>query len=204
MNDLAGNLMEDVVCELLNEIKPQVHRPLIAVSLANVPIRGLYDTGADVSCISETVFKKIKDRPKLNLLKKPGRCTSASGDKLEVIGKFDFELTIGKRKFTHPFYVIKNLNRDLIIGFDLIQAHHLNYSTESKSFSWKNEGKWHKGHLKVWERQVLPPLSVATIRVGVRTDSGHSPLEGAPCLVDIVSPASPLITGAPTLVQVDR
>ena len=49
-----------------------------------------------------------------------------------------------------------------------------------------------------------PPLSVSTIRVNIRTDSGLTPSEGVPCLVDIVSPVSPLITGAPTMVQVDK
>ena len=203
MGDLAGNLMEDVVCEILNEIKPRIHRPLIAVSLSNIPVRGLYDTGADVSCISEAVFKKLKDK-KVNILNQQSSCTSASGDKLKVLGKYELTLQIGKKKIEHPFYVIKNLNRDLILGFDLIQAHHLNYNTETKSFSWKNGGRWHRGQLKVSEQKTLPPLSVCTIKVSVRTDSGHTPSEGVPCLVDIVSPVSPLLTGAPTMVQVDR
>ena len=37
----------------------------------------------------------------------------------------------------------------------------------------------------------------------MRTDGGHTPSPEIPCLVDIVSPESPLISSAPTLVQPD-
>lgn len=149
--------MEDAVCEILEKTKPRMHRPLIEVLVSNVSLKGLYDTGADVSCINEEVFKKLKDKPKVNQMKKGSTCTSASGDKLKVLGRYDLQLQVGKKKITHPFYVIKNLNRDLIIGFDFIQAQHLNYDTESRSFSWKKNGAWHRGQLKVSEVQTLPP-----------------------------------------------
>lgn len=40
---------------------------MIAVTISSKPVRGLYDTGADVSCISEAVFLQLpsKDREKL-------------------------------------------------------------------------------------------------------------------------------------------
>ena len=58
--------------------------------------------------------------------------------------------------------------------------------------------------MKVCEKQTLAPLSLSSVRVSVRTDAGHTPSEDIPCPVDIVSPDSRLISGAPTLVQPDR
>ena len=114
-----------------------------------------------------------------------------------MTGKFLFFLRVGKKLI--PLYVVKNLSGDLILGFDLIKKYHLNYNTELKSFSGKGGGRWSRGQLKFCEKQTL-----SSVRVSVRTDSGHTPSEDIPCLVDIVSPESPLISGAPTLVQPDR
>jgi hypothetical protein len=69
--------MEDDDCKLFIEIKTKLYWPLIVVSLANIPIRGLFDTGADISSISKAVFKRLQDRLKVNLLKKLSKCTSA-------------------------------------------------------------------------------------------------------------------------------
>ena len=99
---------------------------------------------------------------------------------------------------------MKNLSGDLILGFDLIQKHHMNYNTKSKSFSWKIGGRWSRGQLKVCEKQTLAPLSVSSVRVSVRTDAGHPHSEDIRCLVDIVSPEYPLISGALNFVQPDR
>ena len=206
MGDIIKNLLDDTVCEIVEKAEPRFHRPHIAVTLSSIHLRGLYDTGADVSCLNEKVFQQMnkKDKPTLDISERGKRFKSASGELLKVTGKFLFSLRVGKKLIQHPLYVVKNLSGDLIIGFDLIQKHHLNYNTESKSFSWKGGGRWSRGQLKVCEKQTLAPLSVSSVRVSVRTDAGHTPSEDIPCLVDIVSPESPLISGAPTLVQPDR
>ena len=167
MGDIVKNLLDDAVCEIVEKAEPRFHRPHIAVTLSSVSLKGLYDTGADVSCLNEKVFQKIdkKDRPTLNISERGKRFKSAGGELLQVIGKFLFQLKVGKKVIEHPLYVVKNLSGDLILGFDLIQKHHLNYNTETKSFSWKGGGRWSRGQLKVCEKQTLAPLSVSTIRV---------------------------------------
>ena len=59
MSNIAQNLIANVVCEINLTINAKAQRPHIAVSLANMPLRGLYNSGADVSCIDEAVFRKI-------------------------------------------------------------------------------------------------------------------------------------------------
>ena len=48
MNDIAQNLIADVVCEINWTINAKTQRPHIAVSLDNMTLRGLYNTGADI------------------------------------------------------------------------------------------------------------------------------------------------------------
>ena len=81
-----------------------------------------------------------KDKPRLDISERGKRFKSASGKLLKVTGKFLFSLKVGKKLIQHPLYAVKNLIGDLILGFDLIKKHHLNYNTESKSISWKTAG----------------------------------------------------------------
>ena len=121
-----------------------------------------------------------KDKPRLDISERGKRFKSASGKLLKVTGKFLFSLKVGKKLIQHPLYVVKNLSGDLILGFDLIQKHHLNYNTESKSFSWKTGGRWSRGQLKVCEKQTLAPLSVSSVQaVAERVPTKVTPLEGA-------------------------
>lgn len=56
---------------------------------------------------------------------------------MKMISKCKFPVKIGKKNFEHSFYVIKKLMHELILGFDLIQEHRLNYNTETKTFKRK-------------------------------------------------------------------
>ena len=65
MGNIVNNLLNDAVCEIVEKAEPRFHRPHITVTLSSISLKGLYDTGADVCCISEKVFLKmnLKDKP---------------------------------------------------------------------------------------------------------------------------------------------
>jgi hypothetical protein len=92
-------------------------------------VRGLYDTGADISCLSLKVFRQIlpEYRPK----KLEGQITpkfkSAGGQILPVCGRYQFRVQIGTKTLQHDFYIIPDLNEPLILGIDFIQQHQLWY-----------------------------------------------------------------------------
>ena len=131
------------------------------------------------------------------------RFNSASSDRLNVKGLYRLSVQIGKKAVTHSFYVIRRLSEEVILGFDFIQTHHLNYSTMTRNFSWKSEAKWGSGRLKVSEQRVLSPLSVTMIKANVRTDSGLMPAPGTPCLIHVIHPESPLIRSDSVMVHTD-
>ena len=99
MSNIAQNLIANVVCEINLTINAKAQRPHIAVSLANMPLRGLYNSGADVSCIDEAVFRKIPaDKRQEKLFLDPKlRFKSAGSDRLNVKGLYRLSVQIGKK-----------------------------------------------------------------------------------------------------------
>ena len=52
--------MSDTINEIRNAVNPIFRRPYLSVKLQNcVNAVGLYDTGADISCIKASVLEKI-------------------------------------------------------------------------------------------------------------------------------------------------
>ncbi len=92
-------------------------------------MRGLYDTGADISCISEKVFRQLPPlyRPQKLASDKTPNFRSAGGQPLPVRGLYEFNLKVDKKFIKHKFYVIPDLNEPLILGIDFIQQHQLWY-----------------------------------------------------------------------------
>jgi len=118
--------MTDAVNEIKNSLKPSFRRPYLWVSVQKtLRLRGLYDTGADISCMSEKVFRQLplNARPKKLDSDKPQKFKSAGGEPLPVRGLYEFNLRIGEKVLTHQFYVIPELNEPLILGIDFIQKH---------------------------------------------------------------------------------
>ena len=66
MGNIVKNLLDDTVCELLEKAEPRFHRPHIAVTLSSIPLKGLYNTGADVSCLNEKVFQQRDKKTSLH------------------------------------------------------------------------------------------------------------------------------------------
>ncbi len=64
---LYRKLFFDSVNEIKSTLKPSFRRPYLPVKVQNaVSVKGLYDTGADISCLSLKVFRQIlpENRPK--------------------------------------------------------------------------------------------------------------------------------------------
>ena len=67
MSRKAFELSEYSVNEIKSTLKPSFRRPYLSVKVQNaVSVKGLYDTGADISCLSLKVFRQIspENRPK--------------------------------------------------------------------------------------------------------------------------------------------
>jgi len=157
-----------------------------------------------MTCLSEKAFRKLHPEARPPKLKeKEGPILSASGNQLQLKGRYLMPFQIGNQKFSHPVSVLKNLNEDLILGIDFIHTHQLHYDPEQKSFKWKGKDTWQKGLLKVCKAETIEALSTRTVRMQARTESGVIPKPHQPCLVSVSSQEGPFLMGGPYLVKPD-
>ena len=80
--------------------------------------RALVDTGAEISLTHTRVFESLKPRPKL--LAKKISLQSVNGEALEVDACVDVNSKIGGTEVRQVFYVIPNMNRNLILGRNML------------------------------------------------------------------------------------
>ena len=82
-------------------------------------MRALIDTGAEVSLMHRRVYDSLKIKPKLQH-KKPF-LHSVNGDPLRVDGCAEVVFDIGGIKMSHSFFIVRDMNRKLILGGDWLQ-----------------------------------------------------------------------------------
>ena len=78
--------------------------------------RALVDSGAEVSLMHERVYRSLKQAPKLT--NKVINLQSVNGGVLDVKGCAEISFEIKGEKLKHVFYVVGNMNRNLILGRD--------------------------------------------------------------------------------------
>lgn len=207
MNGLIQQMIEHTICEIENRSRnKKCERPFLSVFLGNMSLKGLYDTGADISCLNDRVFRKISpdQRPPRIVENNRSIFRAANGDPLEVRGLYHLKLRMGKSLVEHPFFVVKNLSEDMILGIDFIHQHNLNYNATAKSFRWKGGPSWTEGHLKTCKALTIEALGSQFVKMQVRTESGAIPAPSQACMVTVVSQDNPFITGGPFLVEPDE
>jgi hypothetical protein len=167
---LYRKLFDDTVSEIKSTLKPSFHCPYLQVKIqSSVSVRGLYDTGADIFCLSQKVLRQIppQHRPRKIDGGIMPKFKSAGGQILPVYGKYQLKIQIGTKAIQHKFYVIPDLNKPMILGIDFIQQHQLWYCPKNRSFAWEGQPNWGSGHLKVCSATTIPPLSVAFVKVAI-------------------------------------
>ena len=90
------------------------------VKIGKQNFRSLVDSGAEVSLIHSRAYQNLKDKPKL--MNKKVYLQSASGQPMMVDGSINVTLDIRGVKINQTLYVVRNLNRSLILGRDWLKT----------------------------------------------------------------------------------
>ena len=99
-------------------------RPMVQVRFKGSKVHEqlLYDSGAQVSLLSQKAFRKISvdQRPqKINLKL---QCSGVSGAKLNIKGCYLLDIDILGQAFQHPFFVVSRVPGHAgVLGIDLIK-----------------------------------------------------------------------------------
>ena len=95
--------------------------PFVMQNLATKKVSVLIDTGADISVMSESFFKKLEPKLIRQLNRHAlAQCTSASGNDFKNVGKALVEFRMGQTTFQWTFQVLKGLTKQVILGSDFL------------------------------------------------------------------------------------
>ena len=113
-------------------------RPFVEILLGGRPIKALIDSGADISSISDTEFRKIlvNLRPTRMPEDHPRRKVVAGGHQLDVRGVFSLQMQVLGRQVSHPFRVIRGLHEPAILGANFINQQCLGYDPCKRTVVW--------------------------------------------------------------------
>jgi hypothetical protein len=128
--DVAGlyqDLIVNTIAKLNASLKKPV-RPCVSLQMNGHKLCALYDTGADICCMSSKAFRRVfpvGQRPeKLN---RTSNVSAASSNKLEGEGIYTISMEINKIKYKYPVHIFGKLNEDMILGINFFQEHGLEY-----------------------------------------------------------------------------
>ena len=124
--EVAG-LYQDLIMNTIAKLNASLRkpfRPYMSVQMNGHKLFPLYDTGADICCMSSEAFRRVfpvGQRPeKLN---PTSNVSAVSGNKLEGEGIYTISMEINKRKFQYQAHIFGNLNEDMILGINFFQEH---------------------------------------------------------------------------------
>ena len=203
---LFNNIRNDVCYQVEYKINSLHSRPFINCRIENsLTVRALYDTGADVNCMSAIAFKKIpsKNQP-VKLPDTLSALGSANNGAMKVLGRYRMNVYIAGKDVKTTVLIVNGLNEEFIIGMTLIRAQKLHWNSDSREFGWGSAPLWQKGHGKTRATVKLASLTCTTVPVQMNTECGLVPSSGTACIANIGLIDNPYITRGLYLIQPDK
>jgi len=119
----------------INDNKSNNDRPKLKIILNFKQYEGLLDSGATVSCISESLFRIINKNNKLTLLACNQNFVSVSSTPLQILGKANIPINCLGKSEMFTFYILKGIIPDIILGIDFWRTFNLNiqYKKDNES-----------------------------------------------------------------------
>ena len=93
------------------------------VKLGKQKFRTLVDTGAECSLMHCRIYDQLKNKPMLN--NKKACLKSANGFELKCDDCITVQICIGGTKMSQIFYVVRDLNRNIILGLDWLKQNNV-------------------------------------------------------------------------------
>ena len=89
------------------------------IRINNQKYCALLDSGAEVSLVHSRIYNCLRDKPKLK--KQSALLQSVKGDSIDVDGCALLKYAIGKEKQEHEFFIVQQMNRNIILGRDWLK-----------------------------------------------------------------------------------
>jgi hypothetical protein len=198
---IMATAVSTAVCLAQTYFKP--HCLFVPVRVANVYCVALYDSGAEVSCIHDSVFRSFSPDLRPWTIPSPHpQFRSASGDALQVRGVFSISISLLGKTIQHEFWVIKNLSRQIILGADFINQHALAYCPLTTTTHWATPSTWESGVAQGSDLNTVNLMSSSLVPDSLFTTSLAHPASRTPLL--FISAKFPALSGGLAPTQSDK
>ena len=162
-------------------------RPFVDGVFNGVKASCLVDTGASILVIAHSIFELIPNSSSLPYfpVSPSWRVSAVTGNELELVGRYEFEVRILGRTFFCPFFVVKGMAKtEVILGHDFIREAQLAISCDHVFFSsaLNHRDNFECSVLVAHEDFSVPFRSVLRVPVGVRSARG-GPVPQGHCFV---------------------
>ena len=106
--------------------------------------KALIDSGAAISLLRYSTYKKIEDCYKTPIKPTTGRVNTANGSPMSALRMTALHLRIAKFKFTHNFIICDQLpEMELIFGIDIQRKFSISYAWDKEKNCYiQKEGKF--------------------------------------------------------------
>ena len=205
MSIVYRELINSTINKLSSSIK-RSKKPTVLVTINGQKIKALYDTGADLCCMTAAKFRQLfpvgKRPKKLNVI---STVTVASGDKLECLGVYPIPFEIDGKKFVYNVHVLNKLCEDFILGINFFDYAGLAYDAENREHFWtdKNGTNWKTAELQCPDKLTLEPTSNRVVTLNVVTRRGYR-IADACDAVAVINSKEHVVQGGPALVRINR
>jgi len=156
--------------------------------------------------ISDKLFDLIKSKGKIVQINEISKLTSASKDKLNILGKYLVKLEIMGKTVFNPVYICKDLSQNAIMGIDLMKNLNLTYNVKKETFQ-IDQISVHENNtfmLKTKSSEIIPALTARPLRLqGVAVNGQRPPLFGT-AIATIDNEEFPCLFARAGLVKPDR
>ena len=165
-------------------------------------VEALIDTGASISAVSQDVFDQIKVKAGQE---RAGEIlddiTAVNGESMAITGCYELQMRVRGRNITGTFFVLPNLQQQMIVGVDIINDVGINYFGKEKKVTVDPDPDDDESEIFVRKRTVIPANCSAAVKVKVPYESKLR-TEG-PVIAAISSRRSP-VAGADAVVNMSR
>ena len=97
------------------------NKPIVRCTCESLPVKALFDSGAECNVISKDLFDQISKRKKIYLSKTNGNIKCANGEIIHCLGVAWLTLTVGQQTTKHPFKVVDSIFPEVIAGIKLMK-----------------------------------------------------------------------------------
>ena len=200
--------MLTTICTTFADIFGVTERQYAALKIGKVAANALYDSGANISVVSQRVFRKIPlaQRPlKLPISTSSAGCANGSG--LSFDGCYMMNIEIMGRVIEHPFFVSPNLKGEALLGVDFIKKHGLEHDTMRDCLYFREGSGRPPGNvaaLRLTKQTRIPALTALKVKAQCVQEDNRVMTQECLGVADVFSPDFPLLYHPPALLEVDE